>query len=45
MADHTARAEMELFGQRVLGSLSVVELEVPGVLLVLEMLMVLDRSS
>ena len=45
MADHTAGAEMGLFGQRVLGFLSVVGLEVLGVLVVLEMLMVLDRSS
>ena len=43
-ADHTVRAGMELSGQWVLGSLTVVGLEVLGVLLVLDMLVVLDRS-
>ena len=44
MDDPTAGAGMELVGQWSLGFLYVVELEVPGVLLVLAMLAVLDRS-
>ena len=44
-ADHAAGVGEGLFCQRVLGSFSVVGLEVLGVLLVLEMLVVLDRSS
>ena len=43
--DHAAGVEMELFGLQVLGSFLAVELEVPGVLLVLELLVVLDNSS
>ena len=42
--DHAAGVGTELFGQWVLGSLYVVGLEVLGVLLVLETLVVLDRS-
>ena len=46
MDDPVAEVEMELFDLRVLGSFLVVELGVPGVLFVLEMLVVvLDRSS
>ena len=45
VGDHIAEVEMGLFGLRVLGSFSVVELEVPGVLLVLEVLVGLGNSS